>query len=158
MKKKLKRLEAIKVILSSREVNSQGELLDLLRAEGFKLTQATLSRDMKQLKVAKASNTKGDYVYILPNDVKYRRQLHVDPTDSSAVLNGVISLTFSNNIAVIHTRPGYASSIAYDLDQHIGDVIVGTVAGDDTILIVLAEDISRTIAKKYIANIVPNIL
>jgi len=112
MKKKANRLDAIKMIISSKEVGSQEELLQELNREGFELTQATLSRDLKQLKVAKAASMNGKYVYVLPNNIMYKRS-----TDQSAgeMLrnNGFISLQFSGNIAVIRTRPGYASSMAY---------------------------------------------
>ena len=63
MKKKANRLDAIKMIISSKEVGSQEELLQELNREGFELTQATLSRDLKQLKVAKAASMNGKYVY-----------------------------------------------------------------------------------------------
>ena len=110
MKKKANRLDAIKMIISSKEVGSQEELLQELNREGFELTQATLSRDLKQLKVAKAASMNGKYVYVLPNNIMYKRS-----TDQSAgeMLrnNGFISLQFSGNIAVIRTRPGYASSM-----------------------------------------------
>lgn len=117
MKKKANRLDAIKMIISSKEVGSQEELLQELNREGFELTQATLSRDLKQLKVAKAAGMDGKYVYVLPNNIMYKRS-----TDQSASEmlrnNGFISLQFSGNIAVIRTRPGYASSMAYDIDNH----------------------------------------
>ncbi len=104
MKKKANRLDAIKMIISSKEVGSQEELLQELNREGFELTQATLSRDLKQLKVAKAASMNGKYVYVLPNNIMYKRS-----TDQSAGemlrSNGFISLHFSGNIAVIRTRP-----------------------------------------------------
>ena len=73
MKIKDRRLEAIKLIISSKEIGSQEELLDDLKKEGFLLTQATLSRDLKQLKVAKAASMNGHYVYVLPNETMYKR-------------------------------------------------------------------------------------
>ena len=115
MKKKANRLDAIKMIISSKDVSSQEELLQALSKEGFELTQATLSRDLKQLKVAKAANMNGKYVYVLPNNIMYKRS-----NDQSAsemlMTSGFVSLQFSGNIAVIRTRPGYASSMAYDID------------------------------------------
>ena len=80
MKKKANRLDAIKMIISSKEVGSQEELLQELNREGFELTQATLSRDLKQLKVAKAASMNGKYVYVLPNNIMYKRS-----TDQSAL-------------------------------------------------------------------------
>lgn len=73
MKIKTNRLEAVKMILSSQEIGSQSDLLKALEDEGFQLTQATLSRDLKQLKVAKAASMNGKYVYVLPNETMYRR-------------------------------------------------------------------------------------
>ena len=67
MKVKNSRLEALKMLISSMELSSQEEVLRALEAEGFQLTQATLSRDLKQLKVAKASSMNGKYVNVLPN-------------------------------------------------------------------------------------------
>ena len=84
MKSKNSRLDSIKMIISSKEVGSQEELLKELTAEGFKLTQATLSRDLKQLKVAKAASMNGNYVYVLPNNTMYKRM--TDPHTASDLL------------------------------------------------------------------------
>ena len=67
MKVKNSRLETLKMLISSMELSSQEEVLRVLEQEGFKLTQATLSRDLKQLKVAKAASMNGKYVYVLPD-------------------------------------------------------------------------------------------
>ena len=71
MKIKTSRLETLKMLISSMELGSQEEVLKALRKEGYELTQATLSRDLKQLKVAKAATISGKYVYVLPNDAMY---------------------------------------------------------------------------------------
>jgi transcriptional regulator of arginine metabolism len=68
MKVKTNRLEALRLIISSQQLGSQDELLNALQKEGFKLTQATLSRDLKQLKVAKAASMSGNYVYVAQRD------------------------------------------------------------------------------------------
>ena len=75
MKIKKNRLETLRMIISSQELGSQDELLEALQKEGFKLTQATLSRDLKQLKVAKAATMNGNYVYVLPNVTMYKLSL-----------------------------------------------------------------------------------
>ena len=115
MKTKDRRLEAIKMIISGKEVGSQEEVLNELRKEGFTLTQATLSRDLKQLKVAKAASMNGKYVYVLPNETMYRRSHK--PLSAGEMLSnpGFLSINFSGNLGVIKTRPGYASSIAYNI-------------------------------------------
>lgn len=143
MKIKDRRLEAIKMIISSKELGSQDEVLQELKKEGFKLTQATLSRDFKQLKVAKAASMNGQYVYVLPNETMYKR-VH-KPLSALEMMQtpGFQSISFSGNIAVIKTRPGYASSIAYNIDNGDINEILGTIAGDDTIFIVLKEGVER---------------
>ena len=125
MKTKNTRLDAIKMIISSREIGSQEELLQALAQEGFQLTQATLSRDLKQLKVAKAASMNGNYVYVLPNNTMYKRMAGPQSAAEMMVNNGFKSLELSGNIAVIKTRPGYASSLAYDIDMHDLPEILG---------------------------------
>jgi transcriptional regulator of arginine metabolism len=143
MKIKDRRLEAIKMIISSKELGSQEEVLQELKKEGFELTQATLSRDFKQLKVAKAASMNGQYVYVLPNETMYKR-VH-KPLSALEMMQtpGFQSINFSGNIAIIKTRPGYASSIAYNIDNSNVKEILGTIAGDDTILMVLKEGVER---------------
>lgn len=143
MKTKDRRLEAIKMIISGKEVGSQEEVLNELHKEGFTLTQATLSRDLKQLKVAKAASMNGKYVYVLPNETMYRRSHK--PLSAGEMLSnpGFLSINFSGNLGVIKTRPGYASSIAYNIDNSNVPEILGTIAGDDTIIIVLREGVDH---------------
>lgn len=143
MKTKDRRLEAIKMIISGKEVGSQEEVLNELRKEGFTLTQAMLSRDLKQLKVAKAASMNGKYVYVLPNETMYRRSHK--PLSAGEMLSnpGFLSINFSGNLGVIKTRPGYASSIAYNIDNSNVPEILGTIAGDDTIIIVLREGVDH---------------
>ncbi len=143
MKIKDRRLEAIKLIISSKEIGSQEELLEELKEEGFLLTQATLSRDLKQLKVAKAASMNGHYVYVLPNETMYKRVHKPLPAREMMGASGFQSIRFSRNIGVIRTRPGYASSIAYNIDNSDIPEILGTIAGDDTIIIVLKEGTDR---------------
>lgn len=156
MKKKANRLDAIKMIISSKEISSQDELLQALRLEGFDLTQATLSRDLKQLKVAKAANTNGKYVYVLPNDIMYKRN-NTETASEMLMNNGFISLQFSGNIAVIRTRPGYASSMAYDIDNRECPAILGTIAGDDTIMLVVHEAASHDEVRTFLSQVIPNL-
>jgi transcriptional regulator of arginine metabolism len=115
-----------------------------------------LSRDLKQLKVAKAANVNGKYVYVLPNDILYKRN-HVQGVNEMMRNTGFVSLQFSGNIAVIRTRPGYASSIAYDIDNRENSLILGTIAGDDTIMMVLKETASYRSVKDFLSEIIPNL-
>jgi transcriptional regulator of arginine metabolism len=155
MKVKTSRLETLKVLISSMELSSQEEVLRALRKEGFTLTQATLSRDLKQLKVAKAASISGKYVYVLPNETMYRRVS--TPKQISEMLTdpGFISINFSENIGVIKTRPGYASSIAYNIDNSDIPEILGTIAGDDTILIIIKEGSDKLNVIRSLDLIIP---
>ena len=157
MKGKNNRLDAIKIIISSKEIGSQEELLQELMKEGFCLTQATLSRDLKQLKVAKAASMNGNYVYVLPNNTMYKRMTEPHSAAEMLMYNGFISIDFSSNLAVIRTRPGYASRLAYDIDDRNFEEILGTIAGDDTILLVLREGCLRTDVLSALALVIPNI-
>ena len=143
MKIKNSRMEALKMLISSKELGSQEEVLQALEKEGFKLTQATLSRDLKQLKVAKAASMNGKYVYVLPNDTMYKRVTRPRTAMEMLQTSGFISISFSGNMGVIKTRPGYASSIAYNIDNSESPNIIGTIAGDDTIFIVIKEDATQ---------------
>lgn len=153
MKKKEDRLELLKMLFSSKELGSQDEVLQELRKEGFDVTQATLSRDMKQLKVAKAASMNGRYVYVLPNETMYRR-VH-KPVSLLEMLQspGFLSIHFSGNMVVIKTRPGYASSIAYNIDNSDIPSVLGTIAGDDTIFLVVKEGYDEKVVKEQLSQI-----
>lgn len=156
MKVKNDRLEALRMIISSQELGSQDELLDALKREGFKLTQATLSRDLKQLKVAKAATMRGNYVYVLPNDTMYKRVSTPHSIREMMQVPGFLSINFSGNMGVIKTRPGYASSIAYNIDNNHIEGILGTIAGDDTIFIVIKKGVTKDEVIDALSEVVPN--
>lgn len=157
MKEKKNRLEALKMLISSQELGSQEEVLLALKNEGIEVTQATLSRDLKQLKVAKAASMNGYYVYVLPNETMYKRVRKPQSAVKMMTLPGMLSITFSGNLAVIRTRPGYASSIAYNIDNGKIKGILGTIAGDDTIIIVVQERYSHENIVKDIKTVLENI-
>ena len=155
MKVKTNRLETLKLLISSGEYGSQEEVLAALKKEGFTLTQATLSRDLKQLKVAKAASMNGKYVYVLPNETMYKR-IHKPLYAAEMMMTpGFISINFSGNIAVIKTRPGYASSIAYNIDTSEMPEILGTIAGDDTIIVVIKEGVSHEEVTESLSQLMP---
>ena len=145
------------MIISSQELGSQEELLAALQKEGFQLTQATLSRDLKQLKVAKASSMSGNYVYVLPNDTMYKRVSTPSKVREMMEVPGFISINFSGNMGVIKTRPGYASAIAWTIDGSDIPQIIGTIAGDDTIFIVIKEGITHREVINALSVAIPNI-
>ena len=145
------------MIISSQQLGSQEELLAALQREGFKLTQATLSRDLKQLKVAKAASMNGNYVYVLPNETMYKRVSTPQQVRTMMQEPGFQSINFSGNMGVIKTRPGYASSIAWHIDNNDIPPILGTIAGDDTIFIVIKQGYTDREVIAALGNVVPNI-
>ncbi|MBO4827399.1 MAG: arginine repressor [Prevotella sp.] len=157
MKVKNNRMETLKMLISSMELGSQEEVLQALEKEGYKLTQATLSRDLKQLKVAKAASMNGKYVYVLPNETMYKRISKPRPANEMLQTSGFVSINFSGNMGVIKTRPGYASSIAYNIDDSEIPEIIGTIAGDDTIFIVIKEGAAYEDVIDGLSIVIPNI-
>ena len=157
MKVKSNRMELLKMLISSKYMSSQEELLNALAVEGYNITQATLSRDLKQLKVAKAATMSGKYVYLLPNETMYRRVSKAASMKEMLQSTGFRSINFSGNMGVIKTRPGYASSIAYNIDNSDIPQILGTIAGDDTIFIVKGVGVSNDEIIEELRQVLPNI-
>lgn len=157
IKSKNSRLQTLRMLISSKELCNQEEVLKALAKEGYKVTQATLSRDMKQLKVAKASSLSGKYFYVLPNETMYRRVASPKSAAEMLLTSGFMSINFSGNMGVIKTRPGYASSLAYNIDNGGIPHIIGTIAGDDTIFIVIKEGVRHTAVMQELRNIIPDI-
>ncbi|MDR1202309.1 MAG: ArgR family transcriptional regulator [Tannerellaceae bacterium] len=138
MSSKKERLEAICRIIQTEVICNQEELLKRLEANGFSITQATLSRNIKQLKIARMHDGKDNYVYRLPHTT-----LPVTSTSSSEQPKIHPNIEFSGNLVVVKTRPGYAMGIASDIDSNAPHEILATIAGDDTILVIPREGYSR---------------
>ena len=145
-------MEAVKMIISSAEISKQEELLDELVKTGYPCTQATLSRDLKQLRIVKAQNAEGRYVYMLPEARIFRSVSDTHMSVRALNSMGVLSVRFSGTLAVVKTLPGYASHVAYDIDNAQLDCVLGTVAGDDTVLAVLEEGTDRDHALNAISG------
>lgn len=140
MKHKTQRLLEIKNIIKSEKISNQEELLHKLEEMGLNYTQATLSRDLKFLKVSKVVDEEKGYIYQLPNTQKSEEQ---KVSSDNFPIVGFKSLKFANNLGIIKTLPGYASGIASMIDNLELFEILGTIAGDDTILIIPNEGITN---------------
>lgn len=138
MGNRTERLLTIKSIIATRKVSSQEELLSLLDKKGMNYTQATLSRDLKFLKVNKISDPEKGYVYELPD-----QHLISNEIAETYAVQGFVSIQFANKLGVIKTLPGYASSIASLIDKSNPFEIIGTIAGDDTILLIPQENVTE---------------
>lgn len=135
MSSRKERLKTICRIIQAEAICNQEELLKRLEAHGYSITQATLSRDIKQLKIARVHDGNENYVYRLTDPMQ--RKPAVEETLKSP------NIEFSGNLAILRTRPGYAMAIAYDIDTNMPREILATVAGDDTILIIPREGYDR---------------
>lgn len=136
------RLQKIREILESMRVESQAELLLMLDQQGFACTQATLSRDFRQLHVVKRRLPSGKKYYAVQKQKEegYRIVAENEADKSPALsIPGFRSIAFSGNMAVVKTLPGYASSVAYHIDECELPDILGTIAGDDTVFCVIQE-------------------
>ena len=148
---KKSRHTTIKEIILSEDITNQDMLLNALINKGFDVTQATLSRDIKELKIIKAPTSKGGYAYQLA-DAVVNSQDNMMPLSSF----GFLSIEFSGQLAVIKTRPGYAMAIAGEIDSKANQTILGTVAGDDTILLIPKDNISREEVLASLSSFIPN--
>ena len=146
---KKQRLSVIENIVRMEVIRSQDDLLRSLTDKGFDVTQATLSRDIRQLKIVKTQDNEGRFLYIFSNTTLKEPRL---PT----ALLGEFVVEFSGDLAVIKTRPGYAMGLASDIDDHASGEILGTIAGDDTILVIPREGYSREQVKDALAKFLKN--
>lgn len=155
MSVKSDRLDLIKMIISSREISNQEELIQALKEENVSVTQSTLSRDLRKMNVSKAISDSGKSIYVLATNAMYKRVREHRPISEMMNNPGFISLRFSHNLGIIKTRPGYANSIAYDIDRMDLPQILGTIAGDDTIMFVIEEGVSYTEIKRALSDVIP---
>lgn len=153
MKSRNERMEVLRLILTNTEVGSQEALLKELEAEGYKVTQATLSRDLQKLKAAKVASATG-YRYMLPENPQYRRRISAE-IPGFLKNTGFVGLEFSGNIALLRTRPGYAAGISTDIDEHNFESIAGTLAGDDSIIVVVREGYERQQVIDELSQVLP---
>lgn len=150
-----KRLEIIKKIILEGSISSQDELSNELKIRNIYITQSTLSRDLKALQVYKLPNVEGVYKYALPSESVQSTITRV--RNKNIQLVGFLSLRFSHNLGIIKTLPGFAQSIAYIIDRQNMYGILGSIAGDDTIMLILSEQVTHSDIKQLFINTFPNL-
>ena len=123
-REKEKRHQSILDLVDRTNISSQENLRKRLGTLGFEVTQATLSRDLKELNVVKTTGEDGEYKYAIIDDMPGFQ---------------ITSCDISGNLLVLHTDPGMAQAVAFRVDALKMAGILGTVAGDDTLLVVVAE-------------------
>ena len=137
------RQQKILELISEHDIDTQETLIAKLSEAGFTVTQTTVSRDIRQLNLVKGVTAKGTYKYVAP---EVRRDSSV-PVLNSAITDSVVKIDTACNIVVVKTFPGMANAIAVCVDSLYHDDIVGSVAGDDTVLLVVkTADIAETLA------------
>ncbi len=144
MQKSTLRRKTLLEILEQNAIFSQEQLQQLLHLKGIETTQATLSRDLKALQVVKTPSEG----YRLPQQ----------KTGLAPQANGILSIEFSGQNAVVKTQPGFAPAVAARIDRRPCVSIMGTLAGDDTILLVLREGFSPEDVLANLKTIIPDIL
>ena len=142
---KPKRQEKILEIIATRNIETQEDLISALRSEGFNATQATASRDIRQLQLVKVLDN-GVYKYVAP-----RAESEISGTYNYALFASILDIKYALNNVVIKTSPGLAQAVAAAIDT-LNDVeILGCVAGDDCIILVSkSEEASKNITNKLL--------
>lgn len=144
---KEKRHMKIKEIVSQREIDTQEDLVHALEESGFPVTQATISRDIKELQLIKVVGSNGRYKYAIPMGTSgitldsLRRKL----------MEVFMSIARTNNLIVIKVLPGNAHSIGFMLDNIEIEGLLGTLAGDDTLLLICSNEEQAIHLEKWFA-------
>lgn len=134
----------IREIITKYDIETQDELVDILCSDGFNVTQATVSRDIKELHLVKVPTNDGKYKYSLPSDQRFNPQLKL----KRILIDSFVSIDQADNLLVMKTMPGNANAVGALIDILEWPEIMGTICGDDTILIICrantgGEDVSR---------------
>ena len=137
----------IKEIVDQQAVETQEDLADALRQHGIEVTQATVSRDIKELMLIKVPAGDGGYRYAFPSE---QGMILSQSRMERTFRDSVTSIGASENIIVMRTLPGTAQAVAYTIDYVEWPEILGTVAGDDTIFVVVtAKELVETVVAKF---------
>ena len=134
---KSKRQNKIIELIEKYDIDTQDALIEKLRENGFGVTQATISRDIKELKLTKGMGASGYYRYMLPQNEGTNA-----PKFNSALAESIKKVDTAANIIVLRTYPGLAQAVATGIDAIHMSEILGCVAGDDTIMIVVRDETS----------------
>ncbi len=139
---KFDRQERILNLIKYNNISTQTDLTERLIKSGYNVTQATVSRDLQELRIVKGVGEDGVYKYELPKeDVKVNTSRH------EAVLRQcLVSVDYAMNTVVLKTMTGAAQAVAYALDMYVIEDVLGTIAGDDTIMMVVrTENTARNV-------------
>lgn len=155
MKNTLSRLATLRHLLDTVAMSSQEDIQKHLAAHGFKVSQPTLSNDLRRLGATRIITSDGPR-YVQPSHPLYQRQTEgsTRPTASGV---GPVSLSFSGTLAVLHTRRGYAQAVANDIEESKIKDCLAVVAQDSTILAVMSEKCSREQFVDELRKVIPHL-
>lgn len=139
----------IREIITNNDIETQDELVEFLKEEGYNVTQATISRDIKELHLVKVPLQDGRYKYSLPADQRFNplQKLQRALADSFVSIDGVA------HFLMLKTMPGNGNAIAVLMDHLEWPEILGTLSGDDTILIIVRSEDDREVIKERIIKL-----
>ena len=150
---KSNRQNAIIELIEEFEIETQEDMISRLRALGFDVTQATVSRDIRELKLTKVLTARGTYRY-----VKHRANHHEGNIKlNHAVVDSIIKADYSGNIVVVKTYPGLGMAVASGVDALNLSNVLGCIGGDDTIMIVTRDEASSAQISKNIRELIKGI-
>lgn len=138
----------IEKLVRENAITSQDDLLMLMEGAGMRCTQATLSRDLRQMGISRGFDGRGGYRYMLPGKEDNVPELLPGP-DTEAIT----AMTWARGMLLINTSPGFASAVAIKIDRARRYEIAGTVAGDDTILLIPRDNISNEAIEECLSTI-----
>ena len=143
---KSKRQEKILEIIANNIIETQEDLIEALKSEGFNVTQATASRDIRQLQLVKVLDSSGVYKYVTP-----MTDTEATGTYNHALFASIIDIKYALNNVVIKTSPGLAQAVAAGIDSMHDVDVLGCVAGDDCIILVSkSEEASKNVTSKLL--------
>ncbi|RBW70615.1 transcriptional regulator AhrC/ArgR [Bacillus taeanensis] len=137
----------IREIIANNEIETQDELVDSLKEAGYNVTQATVSRDIKELHLVKVPMLDGRYKYSLPADQRFNPLQKL----KRALTDSFISIDSADHLIVMKTMPGNANAIGALIDNLDWNEVLGTICGDDTILIICrSKEVSPDISQRFL--------
>ena len=148
------RQEKMLELISRYEIDTQDELIERLRDHGYEVTQATVSRDIRELKIAKMTTGNGTYRYVLP---KQQSDAATGMRFSNTLIDSIVSVDHACNIVVLKAYAGLAQAVAVGIDGMNMHQVLGCVAGDDTILIVARDAECATVIADRIRMLLKNL-
>ena len=141
----------IEAVVEAQSSETQEELAAILREQKIDVTQATVSRDIKELHLVKVPYGRGKYRYAFPTDLQ---RAHSEVKMKKIFQDVVTHIESSGNLIVIKTHPGAGGTVAFALDNAHWPELIGTVAGDDTILVIVKQGVSAQDVAEHMRNMI----